>query len=245
MPIVESKIGKRTVAPIPLDKLSQAWEGVLRDPGARKALDRLKHDGFPIDHLRPHGFDQPCWADHIAMIPFLPNRASHRHIHRQKNLRKHLPLLKALKDFAAKVEDPFCEIRMVHKKEILFEGSRTFGRELGQAADLVQQFLSSDWSIRERNPRNTMIAFLRGAIRFRTGKFHDQELADIIDAAFSGAGKEPIFLDSLALRRIEQLEMEGRIKAACRVNYVSGRSPTPAPIASLFTRFPRNRKKRD
>jgi hypothetical protein len=135
-----------------LDQLSGVWRRILDDPNAKRALAKLKRDGFAIAHLMPHDLRYPCWADYIASIPFLPNRPSSRQIHRGKSLRKHLPLLTVLRQFAAKANDPFCEIRVVTGNETLIESSRDFGNELGQAADLIQKFISSNWYVRGRNP---------------------------------------------------------------------------------------------
>jgi hypothetical protein len=236
--------GEQTVKWPTLPERKAVWQRILDNPEAKRVLAKLKRDGFAIDHLVPHDLRYPCWADYIASIPFLPNRPSRRQIHRGKTLRKHLPLLKALRQFAAKGSDPFCEIRVVTKNETLLEGSRSFGNELGHAADLIEKVISSNWSTRERNPRNTVIALLRWTIRDRTGTPHDSELATLIDAARSAAGKRCIFLDPHTLERIEKREMEGRVKAACRLNYLSGKSPSPFPGKSLSTRFPRNRQKR-
>lgn len=226
-----------------LDQLSAVWRRILDDADAKRALAKLKRDGFALDHLMPHDPKYPCWADYIASISFLPNRPSSRQIHRGKSLRKHLPLLKALRQFAVNVNDPFCEVRVVTKNGILIGGSRNFGNELGQAADLIEKFISSNWSVRERNPRNTVIALLRWTIRHHTGSPHDLELATLIDAASRAAGKSGIYLDAKTLARIEKLELEGRVKAASRLNYVSGKSPSPLPGISISTRFSVNREK--
>jgi hypothetical protein len=239
----ERREGETTVKSPTLDQLIAIWRKILADSDAKRALTKLKRDGFAIDHLMPHDLRHPCSADYIAAIPFLPNRPSSRQIHRGKSLRKHLPLLKALRHFAAKANDPFGEIRVVTGKETLVGGSLDFANQLGQAADLIEKLISSNWLTRDRNPRNTVIAILRVTIRQRTGTPHDLELATLIDAASRAAGKSGIYLDAKTLARIERLELEGRVKATCRLNFVSGQSPSPLPNISLSTRFPGNRKK--
>ncbi len=236
-------MGEKAVKSPTLEQLVAVWRGILADPDAKRALAKLKHDGFAIDHLMPHDLRYPCWADYFAAIPFLPNRPSSRQVHRGNSLRKHLPLVEVLRQFAARANDPFCEIRVVTGNETLIGGSLEFGDQLGQAADLIQKFISSNWSIRERNPRNTVIALLRWSIRHRTGTPHDAELATLIDAASRAAGKSGIYLDANTLARIEKLELEGRVKAASRLNDVSGKSDSPLPDISLSTRFPNNRRK--
>jgi hypothetical protein len=227
-----------------LQQITPVWQSIRADPEGKQALAKLKRDGFAIDHLTPHGPKSPTWADYFASIPFLPNQSSQRHLQRKKTLRKHLPLVNAMRQFAAQANDPFCEIRMVRGNETLLEDCRELGLEFGKAADLIERFISSDWSTRERNPRNTVIASLRWTIRHRTGSSHDSELATLIDAAFVAVGKDCLCLESRALHRIEELERVGRVKAARRLNYVSEKSPTPVPGISRSTRSPRNRAKR-
>jgi hypothetical protein len=226
-----------------LSQLIAVWRGMLADPDAKQALAKLKQDGFPIDHFMPYDLRYPCWADYFAAIPFLPNRPSNRQIHRGKTLRKHLPLVKAMRQFAAKAKEPYCEIRVITGNQILIGGSLEFCKQLGEAADLIEKFIHSNWSIRDRNPRNTVIAILRWWIRHHTGNPHDLELGTLIDAASRAAGKSGIYLDANTLARIERLELEGRVKAACRLNFVSGKSESPLPDISLSTRSPKNRKK--
>jgi hypothetical protein len=233
-----------------LHELQAVWRKILENPEAVGALARLKRDGFPISRrdLNEH----PSWASHIASIPFLPNRNSRRRLRLGKDLQKHMSLVKVLREFAINANNPLCEIRVLTRKKgrkkhlteiLLDEGSREFGRELGNAADLIEKLTCSNWSVRDRNARNTMIAFLRGTIRYRTGTSHDKELASLIDAAFTAAGKEPPYFDTKETERIERLEMEGRVKAACRLNYVSGESASPLPDVTLSTRSSTNRRK--
>jgi hypothetical protein len=224
------------------DELKAVWRGVLADSDARKALAKLKRDGFAIDHLTPGTPNYETWADYIAIIPFLPNRHSRRQIHRGKTLRKHLSLVRAMHHFSAKAKDPFCEIQVDQKSITLLEASREFGAEVGRAADVIEQFISSNWFTRDRNPRNAVIAALRWMIRYRTGTPHDSELAALIDAALTAANKECIFLEPRTLERIEKRELEGRVSAACRLNYVSGKSPSPLPTWRS-TKVSRNRAK--
>lgn len=109
-------------------------------------------------------------------------------------------------------------------------------RDLAAAADLVNEFLTWDWYTRDRNNRNSVIAALRGQIRQSTGTPHDRELGTLIYAAFRAAGiNEDFYLDAATLERIEKREKEGRVKATCQLNYLSGLSPTPDPPISLST----------
>jgi hypothetical protein len=226
-----------------LHELQAVWRKILENPEAVGALARLKRDGFPISRRALN--EHPSWASHIASIPFLPNRDSRPRLHRGKSLRKHMSLVNFLREFAAETNVNFCEIRIRRGNEILLKDSREFSAELSQAADLIEKLISSNWSVRHQNPRNTVIASLRWTIRDRTGSPHDLELANLIDAAREAAGKQPIYLGPQRLARMERLELEGRGKAASRLEFVSGKSTSPSFDKSLLTRFPRNRKKLD
>jgi len=61
-----------------LDQRIAVWEKILADPDAKRAFTKLKRDGFAIDHLTPDDSGYLCWADYIASIPFLSNRATIR-----------------------------------------------------------------------------------------------------------------------------------------------------------------------
>ncbi len=203
-----------------LERLCEIWSKILKDPTARKALQRLGMQGFNISHLTPRDatFQRPNWADYIAAIPLLPNRPSRRRIHSKTSLQKHWPLVRALRRFAQKVNDPFCEVSIVSKRDSPLAEIVTLHRRLAETADFVEKFLSWNWYTRDRNQRNAVIAELRWEIRWRTGKPHDAELGILIDAAFRAAGvKETFYIDATALDRIEKREKEGRVKATGRL----------------------------
>jgi hypothetical protein len=108
-----------------------------------------------------------------------------------------------------------------------------------RAASFIEKFLSWDWYIRERNPRNVLIAELRWTIRDRTGKPHDRELSTAIDAAFRAAGREVLRLDNTTLDRIEKREKEIRVKSFRRLDFYAGLNRTPK---SQSTRNPKKRR---
>jgi hypothetical protein len=236
------------VKPLTLGRLNDVWQKVLRDPDGHKALRRLERGGFGIAHLRPRDptFKHPNWSDYIAAIPFLPNRSSRRQIHRRSVLRKHLSLVRALRDFAGKVNDPFCQVSIQSTRDLAIEEIRDLGKHLTETAEFLEKFLSWDWYTRETNARNCCIAELRWTIRERTGVPHDRDLSILIDAAYRAAGNnEGFYLDATTLERIEKREKEGRVKATCRLRGLT----VPSSIAkagglSRSTRFHRNRGKR-
>src|SRR5215471_8831091 len=100
---------------ITLEQRQEVWRKVLEDRAAQEALELLEKHGFGIAHLIPEDptFRHPNWSDYIAAIPFLPNRPSRRRIHRKISLQKHWPLVRALRRFAQKVDDPFCVVTIV------------------------------------------------------------------------------------------------------------------------------------
>src|SRR5262249_25676824 len=226
-----------------LDQLNAVWDRVLRDPEAIRAFSRLEENGFRLSDSRPRDptFRRPSWADYVAAIPFLPNRPSRRHIHRHGTLRKYLPLVKALRTFEQKVRDPFCEKRIVCKRDIEICDISELGERIANIANFVEDFLSWDWYARDRNPRNALIAELRWTIRSRTRKPHDEDLSALIDAAFRAAGGKGPMLDNTTLDQIENREAQGRIKATHRSNYYAGIEPTPK--SEFLTRSTRKLKK--
>src|SRR5215470_15292174 len=98
---------------IEVSSLQRAWSKILKDSEARRALERLRRGGFAISHLTPCDatFRHANWADYIAGIPFLPNRPSRRQIHRKAILRRHWPVVRAMRRLAQKMSDLFCELR--------------------------------------------------------------------------------------------------------------------------------------
>jgi len=108
-----------------------------------------------------------------------------------------------------------------------------------RAASFIEKFLSWDWYIRERNPRNALIAELRWTIRNRSKKPHDRELSTAIDAAFRAAGREVLRLDNTTLDRIEKREKEIRVKSFRRLDFYAGLNRTPK---SQSTRNPKKRR---
>jgi hypothetical protein len=138
-----------------------------------------------------------------------------------------LPLVTALRNFARQFDDPFLETRLISTRDttiLLHEGLPDLA---DRAASFIEKFLSWDWYIRERNPRNTLIAELRWTIRDCTGEPHDRELSATIDAAFRAAGRKELRLDNTTLDRIEKREKETRVKSFRRLDFHAGLSRTP------------------
>ncbi len=223
-----------------LDQLNSVWNGVLKDATAQAALDQLKQDGFNIGHLRPKDptFHSPLWADSIAAIPLLENRPSRTIFHHPVSLRKHLPLVGELRQFARQFDDPFCEKVLISTGDTTILLHENSPNPAETAASFIEKFLSWHWYIRERNRRNALIAELRWAIRSRTGKPHDRELSTVIDAACRAAGCEELRLDNTTLERIEKREKETRVKSVRRLRFHAGLSPTPG---NKSTRNPKKR----
>lgn len=210
-------------------QLKSVWSRIQKDATAQAALDQLERDGFKVGHLRPQDptFHNPSWADYIAAIPLLPNRPSRSYFHRRISRVKLLPVVNALRNFPRQFDDPFSEISL-----ILTRNTRNLMHEdlpdlANRAASFIEKFLSLDWYIRERNPRNALIAELRWNIRSRTGKPHDRELSTVIDAACRAAGRNELCLDNTTLDRIEKREKETRVKSLRRLNFHAELSRTP------------------
>lgn len=237
--------------PLTTERLCDIWKKILSDTDGRRALKQLDKAGFPISHLTPSDatFKHPSWADYIASLPLLPNKPSTRHIHSKIRLRKYWPLVEDLRQFAATVNLPFMELTIYGSKDYPNYGKdypnyalSTLRDELLKAATMVEHFLSWDYSVRNLNPRNAVIAELRWTIRQRTGRPHDRELNDLIGSAFRAAGsEEDCYIDSTALDRIEKREMESRTKAHKRIRSLMSMS---SPSHRHSTRIRRNSRKR-
>jgi hypothetical protein len=221
-------------------QLESVWNEVLADREARRALDQLKRDGFSIGDLSPQDptFHRPSWADYIAAIPLLDNRPSRSHYHLRVTLRKHLPLVRALRDFAQQFDDPFRDVSLISTRDTTIQLHEDARDLANSAASFIEKFLSWDWSVRERNPRNALIAELRWTIRNCTRTPHDRELSAVIDAACRAAGRDELLLDNSTLDRIEKREKEIRVKSFQRLNSCAGLSRPPQ---SKSTRNPKKR----
>jgi hypothetical protein len=124
-----------------------------------------------------------------------------------------------LRNFARRFDDPFCETRLISTGSTTILTNEGLPDLANRAASFIEKFLSWDWYIRERNPRNALIAELRRTIRDRTGKPHDRELSTVIDAAFRAAGRREMQLDNTTLDRIEKREKEIRVKTFRRLDF--------------------------
>jgi hypothetical protein len=216
--------------PPTLCRLNAIWDVILADATAQRALRQLAQDGFDIGHLRPRdpAFRTPTWADYIAAIPLVGNRPSRSRFHRSISMQEYLPLVEALRNYARYFDDPFAEKSLISTSATTIPLHEDVRDQAEQTASFIEKFLSWNWSVRERNPRNALIAELRWTIRSRTGKPHDRELSALIDAAYRAAGRddEPS-LDNPTLDRIEKREGETRVKAFRRLKRYSGLRGTP------------------
>lgn len=214
-----TKNGQRKELPT-TEKLRDIWKAIRSDPDARGAFKRLAKDGFRISHLKPNDatFKHPNWTDYIAALPLIPNRPSTRRIHSKIRFRKYLPLVQELRQFAAKLNDPFIEVTIFGEREYPDSAGGTLRDHLLKMATMLEHFLSWDYCIRKLNARHALIAELRWTIREKTGKPHDRDLNILIDAAFRAAGvEEDCDIDPATLDRIEKRQKESRVKAHRRM----------------------------
>jgi hypothetical protein len=212
--------------PPDLKRVSEVWDKIIKDQDARKALEKLERDGFPVSHLRPQdpSFRNPSWADYLAAIPFLPNKQTHRRIRRSRELRRYGPLVRILRELVANVQNPFCEVLFQGSKKPNEKDLENLTKRLDETAEFLEHLLSWDWCTREVNPQNHAIACLRWEIWHRTGRPHDAELSVLIYVAFEAAGVEnPEYFSPARLERIKKIEEESRVKATVRLR--SDRTP--------------------
>lgn len=204
--------------PITSHKLQDIWRKICADRDGQDALEKLKRAGFAIAHLTAGNASHVTWADKVSAISLVPNRPAASRIHRKRAFQKHWTLVRELHRFANKLREPFCDVTISSGKDYPLEDFGRMRQDLLKTASIVEQFLSWDWYLRERNPRNSLIAELRWEIRARTGSPHDRELGALIDAAYRAAGHhDGCDIDSSALDRMEKREKEGRVKAMRRL----------------------------
>jgi hypothetical protein len=165
--------------PITTGQLREIWKKIKSNSDAREALGRLNKAGFSISDLEPRDatFKQPSWADYVAAIPLVPNKLSTRRVHRKSSLRKYWPLVRHLRRLAENLNTPFVEMGFWGLRDHPVETADSLRQSFLNAASIVEHFLSWDYYVRHRNPRNTLIASLRWEIRYRTGRPHDGELS--------------------------------------------------------------------
>lgn len=220
-----------------LKSVLEVWEKILRNRAASIALKNLKEDGFRISHLRPQDptFENPNWTDYLAAIPFLPNNRTRRRIRRSKELRRYRPLVRILRESAAQLQNPFCEVLFQGSKRPNDKDLENLAKRLDETAEFLENLLSWDWCIREVNQQNYAIACLRWEIWHRTGRPHDAELSALIYAAFEAAGIEtPGNFHAARLERIKKIEEQSRVKATARLR--SGRTLISPPIFRWLAR---------
>jgi hypothetical protein len=153
-------------------------------------------------------------------------------------MRKYRPLVKALRDFGRQLDDPFSSVSRITTKDTDIQLGEDLRGLAAGAASFIEKFISWDWCVIKRNPRNSLIAELRWTIRARTGKPHDRELYTIIDAACRAADRDGLYLDNWTLDRIEKRVRETRVKSFRRLKFYAGLSPTP----KSSTRNPKKRR---
>lgn len=211
-------LSKRNVQRLELttERLCEIWQNVLSDPDAYRALERLDKAGFQILHLRPHdaSFKHPNWADYIAAMPLLPDKASARRIHYAIRSGKYLRLIQELRELA-NAPDPFREVAIFAARD--YPKGADLREDLLKTASVLEAYCSWNYYVRYLNPRQALLAELRWMIRCRTGKPHDRELNVVLDAVFRAAGYDGFYMDSTALDRLEKRQRESRVKAMRRI----------------------------
>jgi hypothetical protein len=229
--------------PLTTERLCDIWEKIRSDDQGRRALGRLDEAGFRISHLKPTDatFGHPSWADYIAALPLVPNKPSTRYIHTKTKLQKYWPLVRELRQFAARLSI-LTDVRIFGGRDYPDFHKSTLRDDLLKTAEMLDHFLSWDYYVCNPNLRNALIAELRYTIRERTGKPHDSELNVLIDAAFRAAGyKEGSYIESNTLDRIEKRQKESRIKANKRIRSLMSMS---SPSRRRSTRIRRKSRKR-
>ena len=136
-------------------------------------------------------WEQPyTWPGMIVCIPFLPNRRARSN--RQPRLPSARPIIRFLREMALAIQQTYTQVE-VHdrRKHILYtKASETIRHPaLELTANHLEWIFSKRWLVTQHNPFTFTIAAIRWQARIITGKAHDKELIDLIDAAFRATGR--------------------------------------------------------
>jgi hypothetical protein len=126
----------------------------------------------------------------IAVIPLLPNRrARSRVLPVPRGARRVVRFLREISEMAAK---PYSEVQAHDGNGITYFGTGAVRDVLksGQLAGSLEKALGCRWVLTESNAQQNALASLSWEVKERTGKLHDRQLADVLDAVFRAAGKK-------------------------------------------------------
>jgi hypothetical protein len=197
------------------DKLEKLWKVLRRDNDGARALRVLKRAGFDLDSIGDarSWIGTYTWSEVIVSIPFLPNRrARSRRLPRLSSAR---PVIQLLRELAQATEDPYSDVSAHDKrKRTVYRKAAITAYPWKKVVDFLELVFSRNWEITQFNPYKYTLASLRWAVRLQTGKSHDNELIDLIDAAYRAAGENGFHMKLVTFNKIETHDRNTRAAGA-------------------------------
>lgn len=168
--------------------LQRMWNKIRRDPAAAKAIKTLESAGY--DGLATMPATKDTMPGSIALVPFLPNRRARSRL--QPGLPSAQPIIRFLRELDDAVKDDYSNLQ-AHDKS----GPWVFGKayeyiqppKLEETANFLAWLFSMRWLFVHYNPRKLQIYEIRMDFIERTGRPHDVQILDLLDAAFRAAGQ--------------------------------------------------------
>lgn len=192
-------------------ELKRRWKAIQEDPCGASALESIRDAGWDLSAIPLNGH---IWPAIISAIPSLPNqRAGSEPEPAPKNSARRVILW--LRELArAGEEGCTVEARDPGEGSIYTGGAKEIATErLHEVADAVEDLaLRMKWAVIRQNVQQIEIASLRWEVRRKCGRPLDEEILNLLDAAFRAAGKKngvPFTLD--ALKKVEITERKTRV----------------------------------
>jgi hypothetical protein len=182
-------------------ELQKMWNKVRRDPGAAKALKKLELAGYDGLSTIPASKDSITGA--IALVPFLPNKRARSRL--QPKLPSARPIIRFLRELTLAARDDYSNLE-AHDKRNAWVFGKAFKdlhpRKLEEMTNFLDWVFSMRWLIIHHNPRKLEIYEIREDFVDNTGKPHDAQILDLLDAAFRAASKPNFKLEIDDLKKI-------------------------------------------
>jgi hypothetical protein len=181
--------------------LQRMWNKIRRDPQAAKALRKLELAGYDGLSTIPTSKDSITGA--IALVPFLPNERARSRL--QPKLPSARPIIRFLRELTLAARNDYSNLQAHDKRGHWVFGKAFEGihpRKLEEMTNFLDWVFSMRWLIIHHNPRKLGIYEIREDFIDNTGKSHDAQILDLLDAAFRAAGKPHFKLEIDDLKKI-------------------------------------------
>jgi hypothetical protein len=192
-------------------ELKRRWREIQRDRCGSSALKSIKDAGWDLSAIP---LDDHTWPAIISAIPSLANRKAGSEPQPAPKESAQRIILWLRQVAGAGEEGCVVEARDPHERTTYMGGAKEIApARLRDVADAIEDLaLRKRWVLTRHNPQQNAIASLRWTVRERCGRPMDDEILDLLDAAFRAAGKEsgvPFTVE--ALKKVETTERKTRV----------------------------------